>query len=74
MFNPEKRVLLPVAVTVSELIEELSKIPGNYAVSICGAYNGYIHVDDTDQGITLDCEPLDEEYPEDAFENEEEDD
>ena len=78
MFNPKKRVLMNVNATAQEWIEELQKLPPETPISICGAYNGYIHVE-TDEdnhptSVTIDCEPLDEDYPEDAFDDEDDDD
>ena len=77
MFDPNKRVLLDVNPSVEEFINELQRFPMDATVSICGAYTGYIHaeVDDAGDvtGITIDTEPLYENYPEGAFEDEEDD-
>ena len=68
MFNPDKRVLMNVNATAAEWIEELQKLPPETPISICGAFNGYIHVEDGEDGepvgVTIDCEPLDDNYPE----------
>jgi len=78
MFNPKMRVLMNVNATAQEWIEELQKLPPDTPISICGTYNGcYIHVetdeDDRPIGVAIDCEPLDEEYPEGAFDDEDDD-
>ena len=75
LFNPDKLVLMEVNATVKAWIEELQKLPPETPVSVCGAYNGYIHVQDDEngipEGITIDCEPLYECYPEGVFDEEE---
>ena len=78
MFDPNLRVLMDVNETVDQLIADLQRYPGDTPVSICGAYTGYIHaeVDDAGDvtGITIDTEPLYENYPDGTFEDEEDDD
>jgi hypothetical protein len=62
MFAIEKRERIKTKGTITDLIQQLQKLPPHYCVTICGDAAAFIHVDDEDQYVTLDSELLDEYY------------
>ena len=60
-YDIAKRKLLK-SPTVNMLMSELSKLPKDSFVSICGADDMYIHISKDDSIICLDTEDLDDDY------------
>lgn len=54
-------------ITVGRLVEQLSKLPQDAELTICGDSYVYIHVEKDGSAVNIDCEDLDEEYAYDEF-------
>lgn len=76
-YDPKRRVNLqnPLTgtLTAERLIQQLGTLPKDTEISICGGVDAFLHVNVDDDGkITgacIDHDPLDECYPENAFDN-----
>lgn len=71
MYDINKRTEM-LSITVSELINELSKLPTDATVTCCGDDHIWLHIEDDDSSVCIDTCELDTIYHEYAeiFKNE----
>ena len=67
MFNIKKIDFM--SANVGQLIVKLKELPEDYTVSIMGAIEFYVHVNDEEKYVVLDETNLSEFYDENEFEN-----
>lgn len=61
VYNFDKRVELHYC-TVEKLIEQLQKLPKDAEVRCCEDYQFYLHITEDKKVISIDNDPMDDEY------------